>query len=79
MLIKIEKFYNLLKSPLSKSSHLNFYWEDKKIKSIYINKNKIPYANNLPILIDFSKSVVHKKIYKNLNDNISLIGKKNIY
>ena len=66
MLLKIEKFYKLLEDPLNRDVKLKFKWKNKKISSIIKKKSLVKFINKIPILIDFSNSVLHKNIFKGL-------------
>ena len=79
MLLKIEKFYKLLQDPLNSDVKLKFKWKNKKISSIIKKKNLVKFINKIPILIDFSNSVLNKNIFKTLSTNNSLIGKKKFF
>lgn len=79
MLLKIENFYKSLQDPEKKKYKLRFLWKNRKITSIKKNNKKIKIIFNLPILIDFSESIIEKKLFDNSKLNYSLIGKKNFF
>jgi len=79
MLLKIENFYKSLQDPEKKKYKLRFLWKNRKIASIKKNNKKIKIIFNLPILIDFSDTIIEKKLFNNSKLNYSLIGKKNFF
>ncbi len=77
MLIPLKKLQFLLRDPIYKSD-LIFNWDKEKLKSISNGKINFNFCNDIPILIDFEKSIFEKKTYNNLNLQSSFIGKRSI-
>ena len=72
MLTTLKEVQFLLRDPISKSD-INIKWDNKTIKSVSSKENNFKISNNLPILINFKKSIVNESFYNNLNLDKSLI------
>ena len=72
MLTTLKKIQYLLRDPISKSD-INFKWNNEKIDTASSKENKFKISNNIPILINFKKSIVDESFYNNLDLDKSLI------
>lgn len=72
MLTTLKKIQYLLRDPISKSD-INIKWNNEKIETASSIENNFKISNNLPILINFKKSIVDESFYNNLDLDKSLI------
>ena len=72
MLTTLKKIQYLLRDPISKSD-INIKWNNEKIETASSIENNFNISNNLPILINFKKSIVDESFYNNLDLDKSLI------
>jgi len=75
MLTNLKEIQFLLRDPISKS-YINIKWNNKTIETVSSKENKFKISNNLPILINFKKSIVDESFYNNINLDNSLIGNR---
>jgi len=75
MLTNLKEIQFLLRDPISKSD-INIKWNNKTIETVSSKENKFKISNNLPILINFKKSIVDESFYNNINLDNSLIGNR---
>lgn len=75
MLTTLKEIQFLLRDPISKSD-INIKWDNKTIKTVSSKENNFKISNNLPILINFKKSIVDESFYNNLNLDKSLIDNR---
>jgi SAM-dependent methyltransferase len=78
MLIPLKKFQSILKDPFN-YAELTINWNNEKIISISNGKVNFKLCKNIPILIDFKKSIFDEKKYDNLYIQNSFIGKRSMF
>ena len=76
MLLPISKFQKLLKDPENSGEELRFNWEGNLLKEVKTDKKSFKCIGGKPILIDFSRSIINEKWFENVEENVSIIGKR---
>ena len=78
MLIPIQQIQNILRDPINHSD-LNINYNYDRIVTITNGKTKFKLCQNIPILIDFEKSIFEEKAYTNFDLKESFIGKRSMF